>query len=380
MDRVAKGLAILGSTGSVGTQTLDVVRAFPNDFRVVGLAARTSRELLGAQVREFRPDLVFCEGTDEEKAAVSSGSCRQVSLEEMVCHPDVDLVVTATAGDVAVAPTFAAMRAGKDVALANKETVIMAGEMVASHLKKHGVSLLPMDSEPNAIYQCLRGENKQVSRLFITASGGAFRDTPLDVLAQVTPEQALKHPTWKMGPKITVDSATMMNKAFEVIEAHWLFDVPWENIEVVIHPQSVIHSMVEFADGSVKAQLSPPDMHLPIQYALQFPDRLYNENIRRFDPVAIGALTFEPWDSARYPCFDMALEIAKRGGTWSAALCGADERAVEMFLSGRIGFLEIGTVIRKALNEHRNTTEPDLEDILAAAQWAKEQVRRVVEG
>ena len=379
MGCVAKRLAILGSTGSVGTQTLDVVRAFPDEFQIVGLAARDSRELLAAQVEEFRPKLAFCEGTDAERAAVLSNGCRQATLEEIATHPDVDLVITATAGDVAVEPTFAAVGAGKDIGLANKETVIMAGEMVTSDVKRHGVSLLPLDSEPNAIFQCLIGEDKQIERLFITASGGAFRNTPLDTLASVTPEQALSHPTWTMGPKITVDSATMMNKAFEVIEAHWLFEVPWEDIEVVIHPQSMIHSMVEFSDGSVKAQISPPDMHLPIQYALMFPERHYNENIRRFDPVATGALTFEPWESERYPCFDMALEIAKRGGTWPAALCGADEMAVDKFLGRRIGFLEIGPVIREALDGHRNVPEPDLQEILAAAAWAKGQVARIVE-
>ncbi len=380
MVRVAKGLSILGSTGSIGTQTLDVVRAFPDDLRVVGLAARSSLELLGEQVREFAPDMVFCEGTAAEKAELASNGCRHASLMEMVCHPDVDLVVTATSGDVAVEPTFAAMEAGKDVALANKETVIMAGEMLTSHAAKHGVSLLPLDSEPNAIFQCLRGEERGAARLFITASGGAFRHTPLEELRNVTPEQALNHPTWSMGPKITVDSATMMNKAFEVIEAHWLFGIPWESIEVVIHPQSIIHSMVEFVDGSVKAQVSPPDMHLPIQYALLFPNRAYNESIRRFDPVATGALTFEPWDSEKYPCFDMGLRTAKRGGTWPAALCGADEMAVEKFLGGEIGFLEIGPVIEEALERHDDVAEPDLQDLLTASARAKEQVAKLVEG
>ena len=380
MVRVAKGLAILGSTGSVGTQTLDIVREFPDDLRVVGLAARSSIELLDSQVREFAPDLVYCEGTESERVALSSSGCRHASLREMVRHPDVDLVVTATSGDVAVAPTFAAMEAGKDVALANKETVIMAGEMLTSHAARHGVSLLPVDSEPNAIHQCLRGEDKGIARLFITASGGAFRHTPMEELRNVTPEQALDHPTWSMGPKITVDSATMMNKAFEVIEAHWLFGVPWEDIEVVIHPQSTIHSMVEFVDGSVKAQVSPPDMHLPIQYALMFPDRAYNSGIRRFDPVGTGALTFEPWDSERYPCFEMALSIAKRGSTWPAALCGADEMAVEKFLEGEIGFLDIGAVIDEALRSHASVAEPTLDDLLAASAWAKEKVAQLVEG
>ncbi|MCH8207128.1 MAG: 1-deoxy-D-xylulose-5-phosphate reductoisomerase, partial [Chloroflexi bacterium] len=273
-----------------------------------------------------------------------------------------------------------AIDAGKDIALANKETVVMAGEMLTAEAKRRGVSVLPLDSEPNAIWQCLRGEDGTVSKLIITASGGSFRNTPLTELGSATPEQALNHPTWKMGAKITVDSATMMNKAFEVIEAHWLFGVPWDDIEVVIHPQSMIHSMVEFVDGSVKAQISPPDMRLPIQYALFYPDRVYNESIRLFDPVATGSLTFEPWDPERYPCFDIALEIAKRGGTWPAALCGADDVAVEMFLSGRIGYLEIGTVIQQALRDHQGVESPSLDEVLAAGVWARGRVREVVEG
>ena len=379
MSRCKKNLAILGSTGSIGTQSLDIVRQFRDDFRVVGLAARRSLALLEAQVKEFRPKLVYCQGQDDEMAALLSNGCRPCSMDEMACDPEVDLVVTATVGDVALAPTIAAVEAGKDIALANKETVVMAGEMVTSLARSRGVSILPLDSEPNAIWQCLRGEDKEVSRIIITASGGSFRTASLSDLADVTPEQALNHPTWKMGPKITIDSATMMNKAFEVIEAHCLFEVLWDRIEVVIHPQSIIHSMVEFVDGSVKAQISPPDMRLPIQYALFYPERVYNENIRKFDPVATGALTFEPWEDERYPCFRMAVDTAKKGGTWPAALSAADEVAVQLFLSGRIGYLEIGTVIQEALKDHQTTEDPCLEDIMAAAVWARESVTKLVE-
>ena len=301
-------------------------------------------------------------------------------MEDMVRGPDVDMVVTATVGDVSLGPTFAAMETGKDIALANKETVVMAGEMLAAKADEHGVSVFPLDSEPNAIWQCLRGEGKAVSRIMITASGGAFRDTPIDRLADVTPEQALNHPTWKMGAKITVDSATMMNKAFEVIEAHWLFGVPWDDIHVVIHPQSMIHSMVEFVDGSVKAQISPPDMRLPIQYALFYPERVHNRNIRQFDPVATGSLTFEPWAPERYPCFDIALDIARRGGTWPAALSGADDAAVGMFLARRIGYLEIGAVIQEALSDHRSVEKPSIGEILDAGAWGRRRVVEVVEG
>ena len=380
MGGSVKGLAILGSTGSIGTQTLEVVRSFPADFRVVALAARRNLDLLHEQVREFHPELVCCEGTDEEKAAILSNGCIDCSMEDMVRHSAVDLVVTATVGDVALNPTVAAIRAGKNVALANKESMVMAGETLTSLADKHNVELLPIDSEPNAIWQCLRGERKEISRLIITASGGAFRDKEPEQLADVTPEQALMHPTWKMGPKITVDSATLMNKAFEVIEAHWLFGVPWENIEVVVHPQSIIHSMVEFVDGSVKAHISQPDMRLPIHYALFYPERVLNESVPRFDPVATGSLTFRPLSMERYPCFQLGLDIAMRGGTWPAALCGADEMAVELFLSRRIGFLEIPTVISEALRKHQPIEDPSPRDALSAAAWARGQALRLVEG
>lgn len=379
MDSVKKRLAILGSTGSVGTQTLDIVRSYPDRFQVVGLAARRSLELLESQVREFNPRMFSCEGTPEEKASLVSNGCIDCHIDEIASDPEVDMLVTATVGDVALKPTFIAIEQGKTIALANKETVVMAGQQVTELARKHGVGILPLDSEPNAIWQCLRGEDRKISKLIITASGGAFRSTPKAELANVTVKQALTHPTWSMGPKITVDSATMINKAFEVIEAKWLFDVPWDDIEVVIHPQSMIHSMVEFTDGSVKAQISPPDMHLPIQYALFYPDRVYNENIRKFDPVGTGSLTFEEWDSERYPLFHMAIDIAKRGGTWPAALSGADDSAVDAFLRGRIGFLEIQDVIRKALDEHQSIVDPNLEQIIEAARWARNRVSRIVE-
>ena len=380
MGGAVKGLAILGSTGSVGTQTLDVVRSFPGGFDVVALAARTSLDTLESQVKEFHPKLISCEATDEQRASLLSNGCRVVSMDKMVRDPDVDLVVTATVGDVALAPTIAAIEAGKTVAVANKESVVMAGELLRRLIRDHDAEMLPLDSEPNAIWQCLRGEQKSISKLIITASGGAFRDLDPAQLGDVTPEQALKHPTWQMGPKITVDSATLMNKAFEVIEAHWLFDVPWEDIEVVIHPQSIIHSMVQFVDGSTKAHLSPPDMRLPIQYALFYPERVRNESISRFDPVATEALTFKPLDPSRYPCFDLALEVAMRGGTWPAALCGADEAAVDLFLSRKISFPEIPVVVRDALDGHEPIMEPSADDLLSAAARAKDRALSLVEG
>lgn len=379
MGSTTKRLAVLGSTGSIGTQTLDIVRTFPDEFSVVGLAARKSRGLLEEQIREFRPNMAYCEGSDDEKAFLGEYGCVDCEIDEIASSPDVDIVVSATSGDVAIPATFAGIEAGKEIALANKETVVVAGELVTRAARDCNVSLLPLDSEPNAIWQCLRGEDKAVSKLIITASGGAFRETPIELLGGVTSEQALRHPTWQMGAKITVDSATMMNKAFEVIEAHWLFGVPWDDIDVVIHPQSMIHSMVEFVDGSVKAQISPPDMRLPIQYALFYPRRLHNPSIKAFDPIATGALSFEPLDSERYPCFDLALGVARRGGTWPAALCGADDAAVDLFLEGKIGFMEIPVVITEALRGHSNVEEPTLQDTLDAASGARQRAAGIVE-
>ncbi len=374
-----KGLAVLGSTGSIGTQTLDIVRCSPRDFGVVGLAARRNHRLLEQQIREFRPSMAWCEGTVSEKAFLRANGCDDCDMDRMVVSTDVDIVVAATAGDAAIPAVFHAVDAGKRIALANKETVVIAGEQLTDASRCSQDQILPVDSEPNAIWQCLRGEDMPVSKLIITASGGAFRNMPLERLADVTPMQALKHPTWSMGAKITVDSATMMNKAFEVIEAHWLFGVDWDDIEVVIHPQSIIHSMVEFVDGSVKAQLSPPDMRLPIQYALFYPHRMRNESIRRFDPVGTGTLSFDAWDERRYPCFDLALDAARRGGTWPAALCGADDSAVELFLAGKIGFMEIPALIADALHGHENIPEPTLQDALDAAAAARERALGAVE-
>ena len=304
----------------------------------------------------------------------------EASMIDMVLDSEVEMVVTATVGDVALRPTIEAIRAGKNVALANKESIVMAGPVLTRLARENSAEILPVDSEPSAIWQCLRGDERGISRLVITASGGAFRGWTPSELADATPEQAVKHPTWKMGPKITVDSATLMNKAFEVIEAHYLFGVPWENIHVVIHPQSIIHSMVEFVDGTMKAHLGLPDMRIPIQYALFHPNRVRNDAIGRFDPVAAGQLTFEEMDPERYPCFELALEFAERGGTWPAALCGADEAAVELFLSRSIGFLDIPVVIREALDEHHTVDDPTPEQALAAARWAAQGVRELVGG
>lgn len=377
MGRTVKGLVVLGSTGSIGIQALDIVRAFPDAFRVVGLAARRSYDLLSAQVAEFGAQYVYFGGTEAQRASLASNGCAACSMEEMVALPQVDLVVCATVGDVALKPAIAGIEAGKQIVMVNKESIVMAGPTLMRLARTHGVDLMPADSEPNAIWQCIQGEGKTVSKLIITASGGAFRDFDPDSLPHVTPAQALNHPTWDMGPKITIDSATLMNKAFEVIEARWLFDVDWDDIEVVIHPQSMIHSMVEFVDGSVKAQISQPDMRLPLQYSMFYPQRVSNGSIRRFDAVGAGELTFEQLDARRYPCFGLALEVARRGGTWPACLSGADETAVAAFLDGRIKFTDIPVVIERALEDFTPIAEPTVEEIIDASRWGKQRVARI---
>ena len=361
-----KRLAILGSTGSIGRQTLDVVRRLPDAFDVVALCAGRNTALLQRQIDEFRPRYCHC------KSDVSLNGAKRLDPREMAALPEVDLVVVATVGDVGMMPTLDALGAGKPVALANKEILVMAGGLITGAARKAGARILPVDSEPSAIWQCIEGDQREIARLIITASGGAFRGRSWDDLRAVTPKEALNHPTWEMGPKITIDSATLVNKAFEVIEARWLFDTPYERIDAVVHRQSIIHSMVEFADGSVKAQLGPPDMRYPIQYALTYPDGRANAALPAFDPIQAGSLTFEALDPDTYPCFQMALEVGKRGETWPATLAGADEAAVGMFLDGRIRFTDIPGVIEDTLAAHTPVKDPDLDDIMDAAGWAAE--------
>lgn len=380
MGDSVKRLAVLGSTGSIGRQTLDVVRAFPDKLRVVALAAGKNVNLLASQISEFHPRLVSIEAADGREGLrreISDSHLQFLSLDEIASHPDVDLVVVATSGKAGLTPTLAAIRAGKTIALANKEVLVMAGGLVTAEARAYGVELLPIDSEHSALWQCLRGERGGgIRRLILTASGGAFRDLPLEELTAVTPEQALAHPTWQMGKKVTVDSATLMNKGFEAIEARWLFDVPFDRIEVVLHRQSIVHSLVEFVDGSVKAQLSMPDMHLPIQYALSYPERwpAPPSFCRRMDFHELGALTFEPLDSSRFPCLELALEAGKKGGTYPAVLSAADEVAVGLFLERRIGFLDIAKSVESVLNQHRSIDHPSLDEILAADAWARDRV------
>ena len=370
-----KRLAILGSTGSIGQQTLEVVRSSGDRFQVIGLGAGRNLPLLERQIEEFQPWLVSIAEVDLTQS-LRRPEYELVSLDALASHPDVDLVVIAISGKAGLSPTLAAIEAGKSIALATKEVLVMAGEIVTAAARRRGMEILPIDSEPSAIWQCLRGEEQRVARLILTASGGPFRQFSREQLARVTPKEALEHPTWKMGKKITIDSATMMNKGFEVIEAHWLFDVPMEKIEAVVHPQSIVHSFVEFVDGSTKAQLSPPDMRLPIQYALFYPERPPSE-LPRLDFSNIGPLTFEAPDLERFPCLRLALEAGREGGTYPAVLSAADEAAVELFLEQRIGFLDIATLVEDTLEQHQSTPHPSLEEILAADAWARERASKI---
>ncbi|HXZ95095.1 MAG TPA: 1-deoxy-D-xylulose-5-phosphate reductoisomerase [Dehalococcoidia bacterium] len=362
-------IAILGSTGSIGQQALDVIRAQPDELKVVALTGNKNIKLLEKQIHEFQPKMLC----SPSKPDISYRG-EFLSAEEIASHPEVDLVIVATAGKAGLSPTLAALQAGKTIALADKEVLVMAGEIIAREARLHHVQILPVDSEHSAIWQCLQGEESKLQRLFLTASGGPFYHYSQSQLVKVTPEQALQHPVWKMGKKITIDSATLMNKGLEVIEAHWLFSCPFDSIEILIHPQSIVHSMVEFMDGSLKAQLSWPDMRLPIQYALSYPKRWPNSELPHLDWDEIKSLNFELIEYDRFPCLKLAVEAGKSGGTYPAVLCAADEVAVELFLSRRISFTDIAKIVQKTLDQHQNTSQPSLEEILAADDWARECV------
>src|SRR3990170_2515851 len=368
-------LAVLGSTGSIGRQTLEVVRSLPGRFNVIALAAGGNVTLLEEQVREFRPRYV-CAGREADylmdRVGTRGQAARWAEMEEIAAHPDVDLVVVATVGSAGLEPTLAAVRAGKAVALANKEVLVMAGHIITAEARRHGAELRPVDSEHSAIWQCLWGEERDsVQRIVLTASGGPFRDTPREELARVTAQEALRHPNWQMGQKITVDSATLLNKGLECIEARWLFDVPLDCIEVVLHRESIVHSLVEFRDGSVKAQLGVPDMRLPIQCALTYPERLPGTAVHKLDLKRIGTLNFGIPDMKQFPCLGLALEAGRRGGTYPAVLAAADEVAVQHFLAGHLPFLDIPRAVEDALAAHSGILDPSLDDILAADAWAR---------
>jgi 1-deoxy-D-xylulose-5-phosphate reductoisomerase len=386
MINFPKRIALLGSTGSIGQQTLDVVRCFPEHFRIVALAARSNVTVLAQQAQEFQPSLIACFADTPEAAHAARAAFPHVVLGEegllaAATHPDVDIVVAATSGLMGLRPTLAAIKAGKTIALANKETLVMAGHLVMQAVQDAGAAILPVDSEHSAIWQCLRGERAtEVKRLLLTASGGPFRRASLEELRSVTVEQALAHPTWRMGPKVTIDSATLMNKGLEVLEAHWLFDIPYERIDVVIHPESIIHSMVEFVDGSFKMQASLPSMHLPILDAISYPQRLPTAGtglVRELSWPDVARLNFETLDLARFPCFRLALEAAKLGGTYPCVLVGADEEAVALFLNGKIGLVDIAELIETVLARHQSVAGPDVTTILDACGWARRTVQEV---
>lgn len=383
---MTRRIALLGSTGSIGRATLDVVgrlRAAGVEIEVAALAARRDVAALAAQIRVCRPAAAALQRPEDAealRAAVPGWDGEVFSGPEgldRLAAGGADLVVVAVEGVVGLAPTLAALRAGADVALATKEALVAGGALVVEAAARAGRRLLPVDSEHSAILQCLEGRSAgDVARLWLTASGGPFRRTPAEALVAVTREDALRHPTWQMGPKVTVDSATLMNKGLEIIEAHWLFGVAPERIEVVIHPQSIVHSCVELVDGSILAQLGPADMRLPIQAALTYPRRV-PQGIARLDLRALGALEFEAPDDARFPCLELAREALRRGGTAPAALNAADEAAVRLFLDGRIRFTDIAQAVRRALDAHVPRPVGSLADVLAADREARAAVEAV---
>jgi 1-deoxy-D-xylulose-5-phosphate reductoisomerase len=381
---MVKRLSILGSTGSIGRSTLDVVARNGGAFRVVALAAGRNVDLLEEQARALSPSLVAT--ADAESAAELRrrlGASVTVvhgaeGLVKAATHPDADLVVSALVGALGLPPTLAAVDAGRVVALANKEALVVGGAFLTARARETGARLLPVDSEHNALHQCLRGESaSEVRRIWLTASGGPFRTRSREALAAATATDALRHPTWTMGRKITIDSATLMNKGLEVIEARWLFDLEPERIRVVIHPKSIVHSMVEFVDGSFKAQLGITDMRHPIQYALTWPER-WPTSLPPFDPVRSGPLEFEEPDPERFPCLPLAYEALRHGGAAPAVVNAANEVAVQAFLDGAIGFLDIPAVLRRVLDRHANDPASSLEEVLAADSRARETAARAL--
>jgi 1-deoxy-D-xylulose-5-phosphate reductoisomerase len=381
-----KHLSILGCTGSIGRNVLRVVDQFPKRFSVAALAAGRNVELLAEQIRRFTPELVVV--LDEHlarqvKEMVKGARGLEIlhglnGYKAAAALTSADLVVSAMVGSAGLLPTLTAVEAGKPVALANKESLVMAGELVMGAARKKGVSIIPVDSEHSAIFQCLAGHRRQdLKQIILTASGGPCLHKPVEDLDEITPEMALHHPTWKMGPKITIDSATLMNKGLEVVEAKWLFDVSLEYIQVMIHPESVIHSMVVYQDGSVMAQLGLPDMRVPIAYALSHPERL-PLGLPDLDFVEIGSLTFREPDLGKFPCLALALEACRVGMTMPAVLSSANEVAVQGFLNRRIGLRRIGDVVEQVMSKHKPVSDPGLSDILEAADWARRAAEEAI--
>ena len=381
-----KKISILGSTGSIGTQTLDVVRKNRDKFEVVAISANSSINLLLEQIKEFKPKYVavYNENSAKQlkeiiprdiKIEVLSGMDGLVTISSL---DEIDVLLTAIVGMIGLVPTLEAIKKGKTIALANKETLVTAGQLVMEEARKRNVDILPVDSEHSAIFQCLNGENKkEIDSIILTASGGPFRGKTQKELLNVTKNEALKHPNWSMGRKISIDSSTLMNKGLEVIEAKWLFDVDAEKIDVVVHPQSIIHSMVQFVDSSIIAQMGCPDMKLPIQYALTYPNRLLND-FERLDFSKLNALTFEKPDLETFPCLQLAYESLKSGGTYSAVLNAANEVLVNEFLEDKIKFYDIPYYIEKTLEAHDSIKKPTLEEILHIDKWSRDFVKKCI--
>jgi 1-deoxy-D-xylulose-5-phosphate reductoisomerase len=377
-----KNIVLLGATGSIGTSTQKVVADLPEQFRIVGLASRESVAGMEKAVRQFKPLKVAMtnpvKAHELEKRTGKSVLAGEKGLVELATMPEADIVLVAIVGTAGLEPALAAIRAGKDLAVASKEILVMAGELVMSEAKKHGVKVLPVDSEHSAIFQCLEGrEPASVKRLILTASGGPFRQTSREEFKHITLAQALKHPSWNMGQKITIDSATLFNKGLEMIEARWLFDVEIDRVDVVVHPQSIVHSMVEFVDGSILAQLSVPDMRYPIQYALTFPHRLVN-SMPPTNLAKIGTLTFENPDVVKFPSLRLAREAGRAGGTMPAVFNAANEVAVARFVAGQIGFVQIFETVEKVMGAHRLVAHAPLDAIVEADLWARKEAERVV--
>lgn len=385
MSDCVRNIAILGSTGSIGRSTLDVVAASNQRLRVVGLTANSRLEQLCGQARQFQPNWIVASNPDHASgfdwSAKPGGTellLGSAGIASLVSRPEVDIVVAAIVGSAGLTGTWAALEAGKSVALANKETLVMAGPQVMQLARARGAKILPVDSEHSAVFQALEaGRRHDVKRIILTASGGPFRQHTAAQLARVSVADALAHPTWDMGPKITVDSATMMNKALEIIEARWLFDLEPDQIDVVVHPQSIVHSLVEFRDGSVLAQLSPPDMKLPIQYALSYPER-WDCPAPKLDLATAMSLDFEPPDIDRFPAIGLGHEVARVGGTAGAVLNAANEAAVAGFLGGQLSFTEIVPACRSVLDNHHFEASPTLERLIELDTWARQEVTRWV--
>ncbi len=378
-----KHIALLGSTGSIGRQTLEVIERFPGELTVFALSAHSNVELFSQQVVRFKPKYAVL--TDRKSYEALKGKILQPTqllfgaegLKQLVSLPEVDLVVDSLVGAAGLLPCLQAIEAGKDIALANKEVLVMAGEIVTKKCKEENVRLIPIDSEHSGMLQCLSaGKINEVEKLIITASGGPFLNTSVEQLKNATVSQALNHPTWRMGKKITIDSATLMNKALEIIEAHWLFGIQPEKIKVLIHPQSIVHSLVEFTDGSIIAQLAPPDMRLPIEYALFYPERR-EKVINNFSLSSVDKLTFQEVDLERFKAVNFAYQVLKQGGTSPAVLNAANEVAVNLFLQEKILFIKIAELIEQVLSRQRVEQNPDLDDILEKDRWARETTEKL---